>query len=197
MNETILIEKWFRERHSTFVNGLLEGGIIEDTVIGKILENATWAPSHGLVQAWQFKVFAGRGVETFYKLQQQIYKKITSPDKYSQMKYDKYTEKSNRVSHIIAVIARRDPKKRYPRQEDIVSVACAVQNIYLSLRAYGVAGYLSTGDICYSEQMREYLQLDREDECIGFFTLGIADPAANRAQRKRIPATEKTEWIRD
>jgi len=197
MNEALLIENWIRERHSTFVNGLKEGSRIDDSVIEKILGNATWAPTHGLVQAWNFNVFAGRGVESFYRLQQSIYKEITVPEKFNQIKFAKFTEKSNRVSHIIVIIARRDPKKRYPKQEDIVSVACAVQNIYLSMQAYGVAGYLSTGDICYSRQMREYLQLGHEDECIGFFTLGIADPAAPRPLRKRIPAAEKTEWIRE
>jgi nitroreductase len=189
--------KWITERHSTFVNGLTEDSKIEDTVIEKLLENAIWAPSHGLLQAWQFKVFAGKGVDSFFRLQQSVYKEIMPPEKYNEIKFRNYPEKSRRVSHVIAIIARRDPKKRYPKQEDIVSVACAVQNIYLSLEAFGIAGYLSTGDTCYADSMRLYLQLGEEDECIGFFILGIADTSAARPVRKRIPAKEKTEWIRD
>jgi nitroreductase len=197
MNESKTIENWIRKRHSTFVNGLSENGKIDDLVIEKVLDNATWAPSHGLVQAWEFIVFTNRGVESFYTLQQSIYKENTAPEKFSQTKYENYLSKVNRVSHIIAVIARRDPKKRYPKQEDIVSVACAVQNMYLSLNAYGIAGYLSTGDICYSQQMRVFLKLGEEDECLGFFTLGVADPDVNRPLRKRIPGAEKTVWIRE
>lgn len=190
------IDEILRLRRSTFVNGLREGGKIDDDTIRSLLENATWAPTHGLVQAWEFKVFAGKGVETFFRTQQAIYKETTPPEKFNQTKYDNYPSKASRVSHVIAILARRDPRRRFPKQEDIVSVACAVQNIYLSLHEYGVAGYLSTGDICYSPAMRKYLELGEEDECIGFFVLGIADEQARKISRKRIPAAEKTTWIR-
>ncbi len=197
METNLPVNRIIRARKSTFVNGLLAGGVIDDSIISELIENATWAPTHGLVQAWEFKVFAGSGVKSFFKAQQRIYKETVAPDKFNQTKYDKYPDKSNRVSHVIAVIARRDPKKRFPKQEDIVSVACAVQNIYLSLEQYGVAGYLSTGDICYTMSMREYLGLNDEDECLGFFVLGLPDPAVTRPTRKRIPAEEKTVWIRE
>jgi nitroreductase len=196
MSTSITIRNWIKNRKSTFINGLQDGGRINDTVIEEILENATWAPTHGLGQVWEFKVFADAGVDAFFREQQSIYKATTLPEKFNETKYQKFTEKSNRVSHIIAVIARRDPKKRFPKQEDIVSVACAVQNIYLSLQAYGIGGYLSTGNICYAEEMRIFLGLEEEDECLGFFTLGIPDSNLKRPQRKRIPASEKTEWIR-
>ena len=188
---------WIRNRQSTFVNGLKEGEIIDDKIIEELLENASWAPSHGLVQAWSFKVFAGEGVKTFFKVQQQIYKAITPEDKFFDFKYNQYDEKWKRVSHIIAIIAKRDPYRRFPKQEDLVSVACAVENIYLSMQAYGIGGYLSTGDTCYSDAMRKYLRLDAEDECIGFFILGVPDESFTRPPRTRIPATEKTEWIRE
>lgn len=191
------IDEWIRQRKSTFINGLKEGGLIPDEIIEKLLENATWAPSHGLVQAWNFKVYTGKGLESFYSIQQEIYKAITPVSKFNQEKYSKIPGKSKKVSHVIVVIARRDPNKRFPKQEDLVSVACAVQNIYLSMQAYGVAGYLSTGDICYAEPMRRYLGLAEDDECIGFLTLGIADENYKRPERKRVSVTEKTEWIRE
>ena len=191
------IDAWIKNRKSTFINGFREGSKIADSIIEKLLDNAIWAPSHGLVQAWNFKVFTGKALDRFYKFQQEVYKEITPGSEFNAEKYQKMSAKSNKVSHVIAVIARRDPKKRFPKQEDIVSVACAIQNIYLCLEAYGVAGYLSTGDICYTHSMRKYLDLKDEDECLGFFTLGIADENYKRPERKRIPAREKTEWIRE
>lgn len=191
------IENWIKSRKSTFVNGLKEGSQIDDAIIEKLLENASWAPSHGLVQAWNFKVFTGEGVKRFFNVQQQIYKEITPADKFVEFKYEAYSEKHKRVSHIIAIIAKRDPYKRFPAQEDLVSVACAVENIYLSLQAYGIAGYLSTGGICYSQPMRQFLNLDPEDAPIGFFILGEADDSFQRPPRMRIPVAQKTEWIRE
>ena len=196
-NKKHAIQAWIRNRQSTFVNGLKEGGVIDDKVIEQLLDNAIWAPSHGLVQAWHFKVFTADGLKRFYRVQQQIYKETTPPDKFSESKYNKIAEKHKVVSHVIAIIMKRDPNRRFPAQEDLVSVACATQNIYLSLQAFEIAGYLSTGDVCYQPPMRAFLELDHEDECIGFFTLGIRDAHYERPPRKRIPAKEKTEWIRE
>ncbi len=190
------ITNWIKSRKSTFVNGLKEGSRIDDSIIEQLLENASWAPSHGLVQAWHFKVFAGEGVKRFFSAQQKIYKQITPSDEFFDFKYEAYSDKWKRVSHVVAVIAKRDPYKRFPKQEDLVSVACAVENIYLSLEAFGIGGYLSTGDICYSQQMRNFLHLDDEDEPVGFFILGEPDETFQRPQRMRIPAANKTEWIR-
>ncbi|PTN09170.1 nitroreductase [Mangrovibacterium marinum] len=191
------IENWLKSRKSTFVNGLKEGSKIDDAIIGKLLENASWAPSHGLVQAWHFNVFAGDAVKRFFSVQQEIYKAITPADKFVDFKYDAYAQKHQRVSHIIAIVAKRDPYKRFPVQEDVVSVACAVENIYLSLQAYDIAGYLSTGGICYAQQMRDFLELEEEDVPIGFFILGEADESFQRPPRMRIPAAQKTKWIRE
>ena len=191
----IEVSNWIKSRKSTFVRGLKEGSKIDDSIIEQLLENASWAPSHGLVQAWHFKVFAGDGVQTFFKVQQQIYKQITPPDKFIDFKYQAYSDKWKRVSHVVAIIARRDPHKRFPKQEDMISVACAVQNMYLSLNALGIAGYLSTGDVCYSQPMREFLQLGPDDEPIGFFILGEADDSVVGPTRVRVPVLEKTEWI--
>lgn len=192
------IENWLRNRQSTFVNGLKEGSKIDDATVMKLLENASWAPSHGLVQAWHFKVFAGAGVKRFFSVQKRIYKEITPPEKFADFKYDAYDDKYKRVSHIIAVVAKRDPYKRFPKQEDLASVACAVQNMYLSLQAYNIAGYLSTGELCYSQPMRDFLGLAPADEPLGFFILGEADEnAPKRPPRMRLPVAEKTEWIRE
>ncbi len=191
------ISQWIRNRKSTFVNGLKEGGKIDDTVIGKLLENANWAPSHGLVQAWHFKVFADEGVKRFFQVQKEIYKQITPADKFFEFKYQDYDNKWQRVSHVIAVIARRDPQKLFPKQEDLVSTACAVENIYLSFQEFGIGGYLSTGEVCYSQPMREFLSLNPDDEPVGFFILGIPDETVTRPERKRVDVSEKTEWIRE
>lgn len=191
------VSQWIKGRKSTFVNGLKEGSKIDDRVIEQLLEHASWAPSHGLVQAWHFKVFAGEAVKRFFAVQKEIYKEITPADKFFDFKYEAYDDKWKRVSHVLAIIAKRDPYKRFPKQEDIVSVGCAVENIYLSLDAFGIGGYLSTGEVCYSRQMRNFLELGEPDEPIGFFILGEPDASVQRPPRMRIPVGEKTEWIRE
>jgi hypothetical protein len=44
--------------------------------------------------------------------------------------------------------------------------------------------------------MRQFLELDPEDEPIGFFILGEAGESSQRPPRMRIPVAQKTKWIR-
>ena len=186
---------FIRQRRSTWPKDFDPGKKIEKNVIEEILENAVWAPNHGLNQPWHFKVFHGNGVKIFFNRMKEIYTEITPPEKFNEKKQAKYDTKANQVSHIIAVCMKRDPNKRYPEVEDIVATACVAENIYLQLKPYGIAGYLSTGDICYTRQVKDFLGLEEEDRCIGFFQLGIPVSDLSQPQRKRIAAAEKTEWI--
>lgn len=183
-----------RDRRSTWPKDFNPNIKIEDKIIVDILENAVWAPNHGLNQPWHFKVFHGIGVKTFFTRIKEIYLEITPAEKVSDKKLSKYDDRANRVSHVLAVCMKRDPVKRYPETEDIVATACVVQNIYLQLKPFGIAGYLSTGDVCYTQQVKNFLGLAEDDRCIGFFQLGIPSPEINLPQRKRISAAEKTEW---
>jgi len=168
---------------------------IEDTVIAEMLETAIWAPSHGLTQPWVFKVFHGYGVRDFFSRLRDIYLEITPESEVKASKIQKYEDKVKQVSHVIAVCMIRDPKKKYPEIEEIVATACVIENIYICINAYEIAGYLSTGDLCYTQQVKDYLGLGPDDLCLGFFQLGYPKPGIRRPVRKRIPAAEKTQWI--
>jgi nitroreductase len=79
--------------------------------------------------------------------------------------------------------------------EEIAAVACAVQNIYLSLAAYGLGGYWSTGGITYDQAARPFLGLQGEDRLMGFFYLGyIRVPSVNGTRR---PVRDKTIWVKE
>ncbi len=190
-----VLNQLIRERRSTYPVHFDSSRKIDNALIAEMLETAIWAPSHGLTQPWAFRVFHGNGIRDFFLKLREIYLEITPAEKVKAGKSDKYEEKINQVSHVIAVCMIRDPGRKYPELEEIVATACVLENIYLCIQAYGLAGYLSTGDVCYTRQIREYLNLGPEDLCLGFFQLGFPKPDINRPVRKRIPASEKTIWI--
>lgn len=192
---TETISQLIKQRRSVYPKDFKPNVNIEDSVIKKLLELAVWAPTHKLTQPWYFKVFRNDGVKLFFEKQSEIYQQITPPEKVAQKKIDKYALKAEQVSHIIAIIATHHPENKIPEIEETVATACALQNIYLLLKEFGIAGYLSTGDICYSEQMSEFLELADGDKCLGFFQLGIPVDDLKQINRKRIPAIEKTKWI--
>ena len=191
-----IISKVIKERRTIYpINFDPNKKISDINVIKEILDNAIWAPTHKLTQPWNFKVFFGDGVGTFFKKQQEIYKEITPADKFAEKKYQKYDEKAKQVSAVIAVWMKRDGDNKIPEIEEIVATGCVIENIYLCLKPYGLAGYLSTGDICYTQQIKDFLKIGKNDKCLGFFQLGYPKEGLNLPQRKRIPAEEKTEWI--
>lgn len=166
---------------------------IPDEIILQILENANRAPTHKLTQPWRFTVFSGKGLQTFADLQTEIYTKY-SGEYFKEKKLKNLKEYPLMSSHVIAVAMKRTTNINIPEQEEIIATACAIENIYLSVTAYGLGGYLSTGGITYIEEAKSYLDLLPQDKLIGFFYLGYPKILENPLS-KRSSVNEKTKWI--
>ena len=82
-----------------------------------------------------------------------------------------------------------------PEIEDIEAVSCAVQNIYLSVTAYGLGGYWTTGGVTYKERAKSFFGLGEEDKLLGFFYIGHIAVSSTGGTRKSIE--EKTTWINE
>lgn len=182
-----------RNRRSVFPDQFEQGQQVPDEVIEEILINATWAPNHGRNEPWLFTVFTGPGLSRLAEFQSTLYK-TEAGDNFNETTFLKLQKQPLKASHIIAIGMKRGANKRIPELEDIEAVACAVQNIYLSVCAYGLGGYWTTGGITYKESARPFFGLGEEDKLLGFFYIGyVAVPSgtANRA-----PLSEKTIWVK-
>lgn len=182
-----------RNRRSIFQQQF-SGERVSDDVIKQMLENANWAPNHRLTEPWRFIVYTGEGIRKLAEVQAAVYKSVTEADgTYKDDRYQNLLTKPMMSSHIIAIAMKRDEKKTVPEIEEVGAVYCAIQNMYLTMTAYGVAGYLSTGGITYFEESKEAFGLGAEDKLIGFFHLGM--PKGNVPDSKRKPISEKVVWI--
>jgi nitroreductase len=188
--------EWFndlaRSRRSVFPDQFDAGKKVDDEIVQQILINATWAPNHGQTEPWQFTVFTGEGLKKLAAFQSDVYKREAG-NEYVEGKYLKLQQQPLRASHIIAIGMKRTTTKRIPEIEDIEAVACAVQNIYLSVTAYGLGGYWTTGGVTYNENAKYFFNLEEQDKLLGFFYIGhvaIPSPAA-----KRKPVEEKVFWV--
>ena len=195
MNQTInVINTIIRNRRSVY-QGQFSGEKVSDEVIQQMLENANWAPTHRLTEPWRFIVFTGDGIKKLAEMQSAVYKRVTEADgTYKEERYQNLLTKPMLSSHIIAIAMKRDEKKSVPEIEEVGAVFCAVQNMYLTMAAYNVAGYLSTGGITYFEEAKEAFGLKPEDILIGFFHVGITH--ANVPDSKRKPLDEKVIWVK-
>lgn len=180
-----------RSRRSVFPDQFIAGKKIDDGIIKEILENALWAPNHGHGEPWHFVVFTGKGLEELAEFQSVMYK-AEAGDNFKEGKYQKLQIQPMKASHVIAICMKRSANKNIPEIEDIEAVACAVQNIYLSVTAYGLGGYWTTGGVTYMDNAKSFFDLDEQDRLLGFFYIGhVAIPSAGAT---RIALQEKTTW---
>ena len=187
------INHLIRNRRSIFPKQFEPGKQIPAEIIQQIVENATWAPTHGMTEPWHFTVFTGDGLSKLAIFQSELYK-AEAGEKYKEDKYLKLQKQPLLASHVIAIAMKRSDGKKIPEIEEIAAVACAVQNIYLSTTAYGLGGYWTTGGVTYFENAKPFFGLNQDDKLLGFFYIGyIATPPAP-ATRK--PLHEKVVWVR-
>ncbi len=187
-----LLNELIKNRRSVFPDQFIPGKKVDDKIIKQVLVNATWAPNHGQGEPWQFTVFSGEGLQTFANFQSELYKQDAG-DSFKEDKYQKMKKQPLKASHIISLATKRSTKKGIPEIEDIEAVACAVQNIYLTVTAYGLGGYWTTGGITYMDKAKPFFGLGEADKLLGFFYIGhIAVPST---AAKRISIEEKVKWV--
>lgn len=191
------VNKIIRGRRSMFVAQFKENDPIDDSIIEEMLENANWAPTHKLTQPWRFIVYTGEGIKKFADYQAELYKTRSEKNgtPFLEATYQKFKENPLKASHIIAILMKRTASSGLPLMEEIAAVSMAVQNMYLTASAHGLAAYWGTGGPTFWPEAREDFGLEGEDMLMGFFY--VAKPATDRwPSGKREPIAEKVGWIR-
>lgn len=186
------INHLMRNRRSVFPNQFQAGRQAPAETINAILENAIWAPTHGMTEPWHFNVFTGEGLKKLAAFQSELYKKDAGAA-FKEAKYLKLQQQPLLASHIIALGMKRSRESKIPEIEEIEAVACAIQNIYLSVTAHGLGGYWTSGGVTYFENAKSFFGLGTDDKLLGFFYIGyIAIPSVTN---KRTPLSEKVNWV--
>ncbi|RYY41603.1 MAG: nitroreductase [Chitinophagaceae bacterium] len=186
------INTLIKSRRSTFPKQYNPDAPIDESIIRQVVENATYAPSHGNLQPWKFVVFIGEGRSKLARFQAELYKN-ESGENFKPATYDGLLANPLKAGCVVALCLKRDPNKKFPEMEEIAAVACAVQNMYLTVTAYGLGGYWTTGGVTYKESAKEFFGLDADDKLMGFFyigTIAVASPAKERAAMQ-----DKVEWV--
>lgn len=186
------INELIRSRRSTKPS-LYNGTRIKNEVVWQILENANWAPTHGLTQPWRFKVFTDSGLEKLADFQANLYKQITPKAKFKPEKYERMKTNLLKSSHVIVICMNRQSSEKILEIEEIEAVACSVQNMALTAAAYQICSFWGSGGITYTEELKTFLGLGKKDKCLGYFYLGYSDNPTTQSRRDSIQ--EKVQWF--
>ena len=158
-----------------------------------LLENARWAPTHGMTQPWHFKVYMEEGRKELSKMLVDAYRASTSEEGFNQMKADKLAGRPMLASAVLVICMKRQEIEKIPEIEEIEAVACAVQNMHLTAAAYGLGAYWNSSGVIYSSEFHKKLGLGAKDKCLGLFYIGYPEGDWPKSQRR--PIEYYTDWI--
>jgi nitroreductase len=190
----------FTEQFNTLIKSrrstkprLFNGKKIDDEIIWQILENANWAPNHGLTQPWRYQVFTDAGLIKLAEFQADLYQKTTAPEKFKLEKYERMQSNILKSSHVIVICMARQKSETIPEIEEIEAVACSVQNMALTAATYEICSFWGSGVVTYTPELKEFLGLGEKDHCLGYLYLGYSDTPTTTSRRRSIK--ENVIWI--
>jgi nitroreductase len=166
---------------------------VHKEIVMELLDAAKWAPTHRYTQPWFFKVFMGDGLKTLSEFQSELYKEVKG-DAFEEEKYEKLKARPLKATAIIGIGMRRDEAERDPVEEEIASVAMAVQNMKLLAVAHGIGSFWASGGVTYLPQTKEWIGLGEKDKFLGFLYLGYPKDEWPRKTRRK-PQEYYTEWV--
>ena len=144
-----------------------------------------------MTEPWRFKILIGDALVRLRDWQVDWYKTNTPPEKFQERKLKKLQSNPLKAGCIIAICMQRDEQKRIPEWEEIASVACAVQNMWLTAAAHNIGTYWSSPG--FIKHIGPFLNLNEGERCLGFFYMGYHDTPEVPVSRQ--PIQEKVEWL--
>ena len=156
-----------------------------------LFEAANWAPSHGLTEPWRFLVYTAESRCTIATALQSAYKSETAIEEFRLEKFEKMGKNPFLANSVVALVMKRDPKRKIPEIEEVEAVACAVQNLHLVASAAGLGVFWSSPAVTYGPSFADSLELGEDDKCLGLLYVGWPKKGLEWPVSKRTDAMAK------
>lgn len=166
----------------------LEEPAPDDLQLRALVRAAICAPDHGRLAPWRF-IALRKGAHQWFgevsaaALVERCREEGVEPN---EAKVAKERTKLGRAPLVIVVVARRQGD-RIPWQEQLAAVAAATQNLLLAAEALGFGTMWRTGPNAYDHRIKGALNLEAEDEIVGFVYVGTV------AEGRRVPPPGRCE----
>jgi nitroreductase len=159
-----------------------------------LLNNAIWAPNHGMTQPWRFVVFANESKNRLKDAMVEAMTQGVDPMDINPAVLDRMQLRVNKASVAIAICLHRDPAAKVPEWEEVAAMGAAIQNLHLTAEAYGLAGFWATPGVINKPSFQEFLGLDENTRCKGIFYLGYPVVQEYKSHRKPLEYVTKWHW---
>ncbi len=171
------LAKTIRERRS-IKSGYLDKEVTEETVL-EILDDAVWAPNHGLREPWRFIFVSAKEKEGFVE----DLVKTFSPD----MQENRRNYFSQPAAFLI-VVMKEDPRQKQ-WEENFGAVGALIQNFQLLAWERKLGVVWKTNPHIYDPKVRDLLGVEPGEKIAGFLHMGYFDKVP--PGRGRTSAEEK------
>ena len=168
---------------------------ISREIVETLLEDARWAPTHGLTQPWRFHVFAAPAARArLADGLQAMYDAITPEARRDAEKRAKLGAGPRRAPVVIALAAKIEPGGKIPEWEEIAAAACAAQNLMLSAHERGLGSFWSSPPAPRSPEFARWLGLDATHRALGLIYLGWPLAGQPAPQSARAAPADRVTW---
>jgi nitroreductase len=163
--------------------------------IERLLEAATYGPSHHVTEPWHFFVLTGAARDKLGEIMEKSMRLRLhdAADEQAQKQIWKERMKPLRAPVIITVALRDAQHLAGELIENIEAAAAAVQNMLLAAEEMGLATIWRTGQAAYDPLIKQWLGLSPDDPIIAFVYVGY--PRFTRLVRIPTLFTAKTTWL--
>lgn len=132
----------------------------------QVLKAALRAPDHGMLRPWRFLVIEGEARERLGQLFVDCMQPATPEER------EKLLKSPLRAPLLIVAIATIKEHPRIPPNEQVASMAAAVQNMSVALHALNYGAIWRTGAVAYDPRVKQALGLQPTDEIVAYLYAG-------------------------
>ena len=170
---------------------------IEKAKVERVLRAADWAPSHGETEPWRFTVYTGDSRLALGEAFAEAYRSDTTAATFKPNTYEANLNKAVSAPVWISIgmmpKLREDGSLMMTALEEMLAVACAVQNLHVVANAQGLAGMWLSKGVHVHPYVAKFVGLEPPSRLLGFFFLGY--PNIPWTEGERRPIEEKVHWM--
>ncbi|WP_409343548.1 nitroreductase [Paenibacillus sp. MBLB4367] len=161
-------------------------------LITELLNDAVWAPNHGLREPWRFIYADGEGKGRLVDGLFELYEKNGELNGMAPEQKEKFKRSTLDVPAYLLVVMKEDPRPDI-WEEDFAAVACLIQNFQLLGWEKGLGMLWNTGSLLYMPPFRRMAGVEPGEKIAGILSIGYFDKAPKA--RPRTPAEERLTFL--
>lgn len=155
--------------------------VVEENLVRQLLEDAIWAPTHGMRQPWRFIFVPHDQIPT-------LAKKVAAT--YPEEKQENREEYLNEPNAILVVVME-EPEAQKQWDENFGATAAMIQNLWLLAWEQELGMVWKTNPHIYDQQVKNILNVKDNEKIAGFIHMGYFDKQP--ITKPRISLAEKFE----